>query len=128
MAKDVEARIDVGSRNPQMSHRPGTMRSEGSYAEARRLQRRTSALAFPSGPAAVVTQPFSGATTPMESMIWLQWTMRIFSPTPHLVAFSQGVLFRLAALDLIRAGIVRIIAIGATCVAFALSLPRGHFA
>jgi hypothetical protein len=38
------------------------------------------------------------------------------------------VLYRLAALDLIRAEIVRIIAIGATCFAFALSLPRAHFA
>jgi ABC-2 type transport system permease protein len=31
----------------------------------------------------------------MESMpVWLQYAMRIVSPTPHFVAFSQAVLYR----------------------------------
>jgi ABC-type multidrug transport system permease subunit len=40
-------------------------------------------------------QLLSGGATPMESMpVWLQHVMRIVSPTPHFVAFSQAVLFR----------------------------------
>ena len=64
-------------------------------------------------PVFVVTQLLSGATTPMESMpLWLQWTMRILSPTPHFVAFSQGVLYRGAGLDVVWPEIARIVAIG----------------
>eukprot|EP01042_Synura_sphagnicola_P027036 gene27036-34924_t len=74
-------------------------------------------------PGSVVTQLLSGATTPMESMpIWLQWIMRIFSPTPHFVAFSQGVLYRGAGLDVVWPEIAKIIAIGAAY--FALALAR----
>lgn len=74
-------------------------------------------------PVFVVTQLLSGATTPMESMpIWLQWIMRIFSPTPHFVAFSQGVLYRGAGLDVVWPEIAKIIAIGAAY--FALALAR----
>lgn len=76
-------------------------------------------------PVFVVTQLLSGATTPMESMpIWLQWTMRIFSPTPHFVAFSQGVLYRGAGLDVVWPEIARIVAIGAAYFAFALARFR----
>jgi ABC-2 type transport system permease protein len=76
-------------------------------------------------PVFVVTQLLSGATTPMESMpIWLQWTMRISSPTPHFVAFSQGVLYRGAGLDVVWSEIVKIVAIGTAYFAFALSRFR----
>jgi ABC-2 type transport system permease protein len=76
-------------------------------------------------PVFVVTQLLSGATTPMESMpIWLQWIMRIFSPTPHFVAFSQGVLYRGAGLDVVWPEIAKIIAIGAAYFAVALARFR----
>ena len=76
-------------------------------------------------PVFVVTQLLSGATTPMESMpIWLQWIMRIFSPTPHFVAFSQGVLYRGAGLDVVWPEIAKILAIGAAYFAFALARFR----
>ncbi|MFJ5369290.1 ABC transporter permease [Bosea sp. CER48] len=76
-------------------------------------------------PVFVVTQLLSGATTPMESMpIWLQWIMRIFSPTPHFVAFSQGVLYRGAGLDVVWPEIAKIIAIGIAYFAFALARFR----
>ena len=76
-------------------------------------------------PVFVVTQLLSGATTPMESMpIWLQWIMRIFSPTPHFVAFSQGVLYRGAGLDVVWPEIARIVAIGVAYFAFALTRFR----
>ena len=76
-------------------------------------------------PVFVVTQLLSGATTPMESMpVWLQWIMRIFSPTPHFVAFSQGVLYRGAGLDVVWPEIAKIIAIGAAHFAFALARFR----
>ena len=46
-------------------------------------------------PVLVVMQLLSGGATPMESMpVWLQYVMRIVSPTPHFVAFSQAVLYR----------------------------------
>jgi len=76
-------------------------------------------------PVFVVTQLLSGATTPMESMpLWLQWIMRIFSPTPHFVAFSQGVLYRGAGFDVVWPEIAKIIAIGAAYFAFALARFR----
>ncbi|WP_089175592.1 ABC transporter permease [Bosea sp. AS-1] len=76
-------------------------------------------------PVFVVTQLLSGATTPMESMpIWLQWIMRIFSPTPHFVAFSQGVLYRGAGLDIVWPEVTKIIAIGAAYFAVALARFR----
>ena len=38
----------------------------------------------------------------MESMpVWLHYVMRMISPTPHFVAFSQAVLFRGADLSLV---------------------------
>lgn len=76
-------------------------------------------------PVFVVTQLLSGATTPMESMpIWLQWVMRIFSPTPHFVAFSQGVLYRGAGLDVVWPEIAKIMAIGSAYFAVALARFR----
>ena len=76
-------------------------------------------------PVFVVTQLLSGATTPMESMpLWLQWTMRVISPTPHFVAFSQGVLYRGAGLDVVWPEIAKIVAIGGAYFAFALARFR----
>ncbi|TDR89719.1 ABC transporter permease [Enterovirga rhinocerotis] len=76
-------------------------------------------------PVFVVTQLLSGATTPMESMpVWLQWGMRIFSPTPHFVAFSQGVLYRGAGLGAVWTDLAQVIAIGAAYFAIALSRFR----
>ncbi|CAM5773312.1 ABC transporter permease [Bosea minatitlanensis] len=76
-------------------------------------------------PVFVVTQLLSGATTPMESMpVWLQWTMRTLSPTPHFVAFSQGVLYRGAGLDVVWPEIAKIAAICAAYFAFALARFR----
>ncbi|GGF66961.1 membrane protein [Azorhizobium oxalatiphilum] len=76
-------------------------------------------------PVFVVTQLLSGATTPMESMpVWLQWIMQIFSPTPHFVAFSQGVLYRGAGLGIVWPEIGKIAIIGAAYFAFALARFR----
>lgn len=76
-------------------------------------------------PVFVVTQLLSGATTPMESMpLWLQWTMKTLSPTPHFVAFSQGVLYRGAGLDVVWPEIAKVVAIGAAYFAFALARFR----
>lgn len=76
-------------------------------------------------PVFVVTQLLSGASTPMESMpIWLQWIMRVFSPTPHFVVFAQGVLYRGAGLDVVWPEIAKIVAIGAAYFAFALARFR----
>lgn len=76
-------------------------------------------------PVFVVTQLLSGATTPMESMpVWLQWIMRICSPTPHFVAFSQGVLYRGAGLDVVWPEIAKISAIGAAYFTVALARFR----
>src|SRR5260370_18091576 len=37
----------------------------------------------------------SVGTTPMGSLpVWLQYLMRVISPTPHFVVFSQDVLYR----------------------------------
>lgn len=76
-------------------------------------------------PVFVVTQLLSGATTPMESMpVWLQWIMQVFSPTPHFVAFSQGVLYRGAGFGVVWPQIVKITIIGAAYFAFALARFR----
>lgn len=76
-------------------------------------------------PVFVVTQLLSGATTPMESMpVGLQWMMRTFSPTPHFVAFSQGVLYRGAGLDVVWPEMAKIVAIGAAYFIVALARFR----
>jgi len=44
----------------------------------------------------------SGGTTPMESMpVWLQYLMKVISPTPHFVVFAQDVLYRGADLSIV---------------------------
>lgn len=72
-------------------------------------------------PVFVVLQLLSGSATPMESMpVWLQWTMRIFTPTPHFVVFSQAVLYRGAGLDVVWSELLFLATIGASYFAIAL--------
>ena len=74
-------------------------------------------------PVLVIMQLLSGSSTPMESMpVWLQYTMRVISPTPHFVAFSQGVLYRGADLSMVWQSLGAIALIG--CVYFAFALSR----
>ncbi|MFK8253383.1 ABC transporter permease [Ancylobacter terrae] len=74
-------------------------------------------------PVMVVLQLLSGSTTPMESMpAWLRYTMLAGTPTPHFVAFAQGVLYRGAGLDVVWRDVAALSAIGA--VYFALALRR----
>jgi ABC-2 type transport system permease protein len=64
-------------------------------------------------PVLMVTQLLSGSSTPMESMpVWLQYTMRTVSPTPHFVSFSQAVLFRGADITLVWRPMVAMAIIG----------------
>ena len=74
-------------------------------------------------PVMVVMQLLSGSTTPIESMpVWLQYVMRIISPTPHFVAFAQAVLYRGAGLSIVWGDLLAVLAIGA--VYFTISLRR----
>ena len=80
-------------------------------------------FALLASPALIVMQLLSGSATPMESMpVWLQYAMRIISPTPHFVAFSQAVLYRGADFSIVWPQLVAMAAIG--CVYFAFSLRR----
>jgi ABC-2 type transport system permease protein len=72
-------------------------------------------------PVLVVMQLLSGGATPMESMpVWLQYVMRIVSPTPHFVAFSQAVLFRGADFSIVWPWLVAMAAIGSVYFGFSL--------
>ncbi len=74
-------------------------------------------------PVLVVMQLLSGGTTPMESMpVWLQYVMRIISPTPHFVAFAQAILYRGADFSIVWPWLLAMAAIGS--VYFAFSLKR----
>jgi ABC-2 type transport system permease protein len=76
-------------------------------------------------PVFLVLQLLSGSTTPIESMpVWLQYVMRVISPTPHFVAFSQAVLYRGADLAIVWPMLAAIAAIGGVYFAFALSRFR----
>ncbi len=76
-------------------------------------------------PVLMVTQLLSGSSTPMESMpVWLQYTMRIISPTPHFVSFAQAVLFRGADLTLVWRPLLAMLVIGSVYFAFAMSRFR----
>jgi len=76
-------------------------------------------------PVLLAMQLLSGSSTPMESMpLWLQHVMRIISPTPHFVAFSQAVLFRGADPSMVWQSLLAIAAIGCLYFAFALSRFR----
>ena len=76
-------------------------------------------------PILVLMQLLSGSSTPMESMpVWLQYTMQVISPTPHFVAFAQGVLYRGAGLSVVWLQLVALIVIGGIYFAYALSRFR----
>ena len=82
-------------------------------------------FALLAAPVLLVMQLLSGGATPMESMpIWLQHVMRMISPTPHFVAFSQAVLYRGADLAIVWPLLLAIAAIGAVYFAFALKRFR----
>jgi ABC-2 type transport system permease protein len=72
-------------------------------------------------PVLLVMMLLSGGTTPMESMpVWLQYLMKVISPTPHFVVFSQDVLYRGAGLSIVWPEILATAVIGAVYFAFAL--------
>ena len=76
-------------------------------------------------PILVLMQLLSGSSTPMESMpVWLQYTMQVISPTPHFVAFAQGVLYRGAGLSVVWLQLVALIVIGGVYFTYALSRFR----
>ncbi|MCS6779666.1 MAG: ABC transporter permease [Geminicoccaceae bacterium] len=71
-------------------------------------------------PVFVILNLLSGGFTPLESMPrWLQLAMQL-SPTTHLVAFAQGVLFRGAGLDVLWPRILAMALIGAGFAGLAL--------
>jgi len=71
-------------------------------------------------PVFVILNLLSGGFTPLESMPrWLQLLMQL-SPTTHLVAFAQGVLFRGAGLEILWPRLLAMAAIGAAFAGFAL--------
>jgi ABC-2 type transport system permease protein len=78
-------------------------------------------FALLAAPVLLVMQLLSGGATPMESMpVWLQHVMRIISPTPHFVAFSQAVLYRGADLAIVWPLLAAMATIGSAYFAFAL--------
>jgi len=61
----------------------------------------------------------------MESMpVWLQYVMRIVSPSPHFVAFSQAVLYRGADLSIVWPLLAAMAVIGSVYFVFALKRFR----
>jgi ABC-2 type transport system permease protein len=72
-------------------------------------------------PVLLVMMLLSGSTTPMESMpVWLQYVMKVISPTPHFVVFSQDVLYRGADFPIVWPEIVATGAIGSVYFGYAL--------
>jgi ABC-2 type transport system permease protein len=72
-------------------------------------------------PVLLVMMLLSGSTTPMESMpVWLQYVMKVISPTPHFVIFSQDVLYRGADFPIVWPEILATAVIGAVYFGFAL--------
>jgi len=70
----------------------------------------------------------SGSTTPMESMpVWMQYLMRLISPTPHFVVFAQDVLYRGAGFSIVWRVTVAMTMIGAAYFGFALYRFAGLF-
>ena len=61
----------------------------------------------------------------MESMpVWLQYLMKVISPTPHFVVFAQDVLYRGADLSIVWPQILATAVIGAVYFGFALRCFR----
>ena len=74
-------------------------------------------------PVLLVMMLLSGSTTPLESMpVWLQYLMKVISPTPHFVIFAQDVLYRGADLSIVWPEILATTVIGA--VYFGIALYR----
>jgi ABC-2 type transport system permease protein len=74
-------------------------------------------------PVLLVMMLLSGSTTPIESMpVWLQYVMKVISPTPHFVIFAQDVLYRGADFPIVWPEIVTTTAIGS--VYFVVALYR----
>lgn len=72
-------------------------------------------------PVLLVMMLLSGAMTPMESMpVWLQYLMKVITPTPHFVIFAQNVLYRGADFSIVWPQILATAAIGSVYFAFAL--------
>jgi ABC-2 type transport system permease protein len=76
-------------------------------------------------PVLLVMMLLSGSTTPMESMpVWLQYLMKVISPTPHFVVFAQDVLYRGADFFIVWPEILATTVIGAVYFGFALQRFR----
>ena len=72
-------------------------------------------------PVLLVMMLLSGSTTPMESMpVWLQYVMKVISPTPHFVIFAQDVLYRGADLSIVWTEILAMTVIGSVYFGYAL--------
>jgi ABC-2 type transport system permease protein len=72
-------------------------------------------------PVLLVMMLLSGSTTPMESMpVWLQYVMKVISPTPHFVIFSQDVLYRGADFSIVWPEILATATIGSVYFGYAL--------
>ena len=72
-------------------------------------------------PVLLVMMLLSGATTPLESMpVWLQYLMKIISPTPHFVIFAQDVLYRGADAAIVWPEVLATAVIGSLYFVFAL--------
>jgi ABC-2 type transport system permease protein len=72
-------------------------------------------------PVLLVMMLLSGSTTPIESMpVWLQYVMKVISPTPHFVIFSQDVLYRGADFSIVWPEILATAVIGSVYFAYAL--------
>ncbi len=72
-------------------------------------------------PVLLVMMLLSGSTTPLESMpVWLQYLMKVISPTPHFVIFSQDVLYRGADFSIVWPEIAAMAAIAAVYFGYAL--------
>lgn len=76
-------------------------------------------------PVLLLMQLLSGSSTPMESMpVWLQYVVQTVSPTPHFVAFAQGVLYRGAGFSIVWPQLLALAALGSAYFTVALARFR----
>jgi ABC-2 type transport system permease protein len=72
-------------------------------------------------PVLLVMMLLSGSTTPLESMpVWLQYVMKVISPSPHFVIFAQDVLYRGADFPVVWPEILATAVIGSVYFGFTL--------
>ena len=72
-------------------------------------------------PVLLVMMLLSGSSTPLESMpVWLQYVMKVISPTPHFVIFAQDVLYRGADFSIVWPEILATAVIGGVYFGYAL--------